>query len=111
MRERLEAEWDKVKAMVPAVQVTPEQIDRVADAAVARLAALVPQARPRFEVYLEEKLDVANTVESRLAALPKPAFERVIRGIFEEDELTLILVGGVLGAAVGLAQAALVLAI
>ena len=111
LRERLEAEWNKVKAMVPAVQVTPEQIDRVADAAVARLAALIPVVRPRFERYLEERLDVANTVESRLAVLPKPDFERVIRGIFEEDELTLILVGGFLGAAVGFVQAALVLAI
>jgi uncharacterized membrane protein YheB (UPF0754 family) len=111
IREHLEAEWNKVKAMVPQVQVTPETIDRVADAALARLAALVPVVRPRFEVYLEETLDVANTVESRLAVLPKPQFERVIRGIFEEDELTLILVGGVLGAAVGFVQAALVLAI
>lgn len=111
IRERLEAEWSKVEAMVPAVQVTPEQIDRVADAAVARLAALVPVVRPRFDVYLEAKLDVARTVETRLAVLPKPAFERVIRGIFEEDELTLVLVGGFLGAAVGLAQAGLVLAI
>lgn len=111
IRDHLEAEWNKVRAMLPMVQVTPEQIDRVADAALAHLAALVPVVRPRFEVYLEQKLDVAHTVETRLAALPKPAFERVIRGIFEEDELTLILVGGVLGAAVGFAQASLVLAI
>ena len=110
-RERLEAEWNKVKAMVPGVAVTPAMIDRVADLAVARLAALVPAVRPRFDAYLEEKLDVARTVETRLGNLGKPEFERVIRGIFEEDELTLILVGGVLGAAVGFAQAALVLAI
>jgi uncharacterized membrane protein YheB (UPF0754 family) len=111
IREHLEAEWNKVKAMVPQVQVTPEMIDRVADAALAHLAALVPVVRPRFEAYLDEKLDVANTVERRLAVLPKPQFERVIRGIFEEDELTLILVGGFLGAAVGFVQAGLVLAI
>jgi uncharacterized membrane protein YheB (UPF0754 family) len=110
VRERLEAEWQKVKAMVP-VTVTPEMIDRVADGVVTRMAALVPVVRPRFEAYLEDKLDVARTVETRLAVLPKPDFERVIRGIFEEDELTLIVVGGFLGAAVGFLQAAIVLAI
>ena len=111
LRERLEAEWTKVKAMAPGVAVTPAMIDRVADLAVARLAALVPAVRPRFDAYLEEKLDVARTVETRLANLGKPEFERVIRGIFEEDELTLVLVGGFLGAAVGFAQAALVVTI
>jgi uncharacterized membrane protein YheB (UPF0754 family) len=111
IREHLEAEWNKLRPMLPMVTVTPEQIDRVADAALAHLGTLVPAVRPRFEAYLEDRLDVARTVETRLAALPKPAFERVIRGIFEEDELTLVLVGGFLGAAVGFAQAALVLAI
>jgi uncharacterized membrane protein YheB (UPF0754 family) len=110
IRDRLEAEWSVVKPMVP-VAVTPEMLDRIADAAVERIGALVPEVRPAFEAYLDRTLDVANTVESRLAALPKPQFERVIRGIFEEDELTLILVGGLLGAAVGFVQAALVLAI
>ena len=110
IRERLVTEWEKVKAMVP-VEVTPEMIDRVTDAVVLRLAALVPEVRPLLEGYLDEKLDVKNTVESRLAVLPKPQFERVIRGIFEEDELTLVMVGGFLGAGVGFLQAALVLTV
>ena len=110
IRERLVGEWEKVKAMVP-VEVTPEMIDRVTDAVVLRLAALVPEVRPLLEDYLDRKLDVKNTVESRLAVLPKPQFERVIRGIFEEDELTLVMVGGFLGAGVGFLQAALVLTV
>jgi uncharacterized membrane protein YheB (UPF0754 family) len=110
IRERLTAEWDKVKAMVP-LEVSPEMIERVTDAVVVRLAALVPQVRPLLEDYLDRKLDVANTVESRLSVLPKPQFERVIRGIFEEDELTLVMVGGFLGASVGFLQAALVTAV
>jgi uncharacterized membrane protein YheB (UPF0754 family) len=110
IRQRLEVEWNKVKAMIPVV-ITPEMIDRVTDAVLMRLTALIPEVRPVLEGYLDEKLDVGNTVESRLAVLPKPQFERVIRGIFEEDELTLVLVGGFLGAVVGFVQAALVLSI
>jgi uncharacterized membrane protein YheB (UPF0754 family) len=34
----------------------------------------------------------------------------MLRGVFQEDELTLIIIGGVLGGAVGALQAALVLA-
>jgi uncharacterized membrane protein YheB (UPF0754 family) len=50
-----------------------------------------------------------TTVESRMAALSKPDFERLLRGVFEEDEITLILVGGFLGGLVGFAQGMLVL--
>ena len=42
--------------------------------------------------------------------MPKSEFEHVLRGIFEEDEITLILLGGVLGGAIGCAQAAALLA-
>lgn len=42
--------------------------------------------------------------------MSKPEFERLLRGIFEEDELTLIVIGGVLGGLVGLIQAGIVLA-
>jgi uncharacterized membrane protein YheB (UPF0754 family) len=48
-------------------------------------------------------------VEERMAVMSKPEFERLLRGIFEEDELTLIIIGGVLGGAVGLFQGAVVL--
>ena len=50
-------------------------------------------------------------IEDKMAALDKDRFERILRGIFEEDEIILILVGGVLGAGVGFLQALLVLAV
>jgi uncharacterized membrane protein YheB (UPF0754 family) len=72
--------------------------------------ALEP-ARHDLEELLAKRLDIAATIEGNLASMPKSEFEHVLRGIFEEDEITLILLGGVLGGAIGCAQAAALLAI
>ena len=48
-------------------------------------------------------------IEERLSVLDKHQFERMLRGIFEEDEVILVLIGGVLGGAVGALQGAIVL--
>lgn len=106
---RIKEEWQKFAAMAP-FELTDERIARAQAILLSRVMTLVPRVRPELEAHLEKNLDVGTTVEERLAGLPKPDFERILRGIFEEDELTLILVGGFLGAAVGVAQAALVLA-
>lgn len=108
--ERLEAEWKMVQPMVP-VEVTPEMLEQIRQIVINRVTAQAPSIQPDVEKYLAKKLDVQNTVETRLANMEKPKFERLLRGIFEEDELTLIVVGGFLGAAVGVAQGALVLAL
>jgi uncharacterized membrane protein YheB (UPF0754 family) len=106
---RLDTEWQAVKAMVP-VPVSEAQLAAVRERILARLFAQARALRPRIEVELGARLDIARTVESRLASLPAPEFERLLRGVFQKDELTLIVVGGVLGGAVGCLQAALVLA-
>jgi uncharacterized membrane protein YheB (UPF0754 family) len=49
-------------------------------------------------------------VEGKLKAMPKTEFERLLRGIFEQDEWILIAIGGALGAGVGVLQGMLVLA-
>jgi uncharacterized membrane protein YheB (UPF0754 family) len=107
---KMQEEWKKVEAMVP-VDVTPEMFSQVQDIIIRRISTTVPVLQPEFEKYLERKLDIANTVEEKLAALPKNDFERILRGIFEEDEITLIVVGGALGGLVGLAQGALLLSL
>lgn len=100
---RLDSELTRVQGMLP-VEVTDEQVAAIKALIVRRITETAPAVQPRLEAYLEQKLDVQRTVEDRLANLPKPDFERVLRGIFEEDEITLILVGGVLGGAVGALQ-------
>lgn len=66
---------------------------------------------PAALTYLEAELAIADTIEERLAALPKDEFETVLRGIFTEDETVLIGIGGVIGAVIGTIQAAVVLSL
>lgn len=106
---RIDEEWKKIQPMVP-LRVTPEQLARIKAAIVQRITVAAPQVQPQLEEYLARKLDIARTIEQKLAGLSKHDFERVLRGIFEEDEIIVVLVGGFLGGAVGLLQAAWVLA-
>jgi uncharacterized membrane protein YheB (UPF0754 family) len=105
---QIDGEWTRIKPMIP-VPVTDEQLARIKSLIVERLVLIAPAVQPRLEAYLAETFSVSQTVEERLSSLSKPEFERILRGIFEEDELTLILVGGFLGAAVGVVQGMLVL--
>lgn len=86
-------------------------VDRVADVALAALLGdtLDLDSYPAVVAHLDERLRIAATIEERLASMSKLEFEGILRGIFEDDEALLIGVGGVIGAAIGCLQAAIVL--
>lgn len=54
--------------------------------------------------YVDEALEIEQTLRARMMAMTSAQFERVLHPIFEEDELTLILSGGGLGFLAGLIQ-------
>lgn len=54
--------------------------------------------------YSQKAMDLENTVATKMAALPSAEFEGVLHPAFEEDEIQLIILGGVLGAIVGVIQ-------
>ncbi len=108
--ERIRGEVGKFKAMLP-IEITDEMLVKAQAIVTRRLIERAPAAMPELEVYLADKMQVRHTVEDKLGTMPKDDFEGVLRGIFEEDELTLILVGGVLGGAVGFLQGILVTSI
>jgi len=59
--------------------------------------------KPAFG-YAEEAMDLDNVFRSKMQALSPPEFVGFLRPVFQEDELTLILVGAVLGMAAGFGQ-------
>jgi hypothetical protein len=67
--------------------------------------APAPQELPRLHGYVDETLALKPTLKDNLRKLTPAEFERVLHPVFEEDELTLVLVGAVLGGVVGWAQA------
>jgi len=54
--------------------------------------------------YTTQALDIENTMRDKLKELSCAEFEAVLHPAFEEDEITLIFLGGVLGSLVGVAQ-------
>ena len=108
---------DRVDAARPMVnmlaqtEVTDQQLDAVKMMLIARVSERVPDFQPEIERYLEERLQVGELVESRLKQMPKEQFERLLRGIFEQDEWILIAIGGALGAGVGLLQGLAILSL
>jgi len=99
-----------VVAMLTETEVTDQQVREVQVLLVTHLGRRLPEIREDIDEVVHAKLGVAELVRNRIASMSKPEFERLLRGIFEEDELTLIVIGGVLGGLVGLIQAGIVLA-
>jgi uncharacterized membrane protein YheB (UPF0754 family) len=65
----------------------------------------LPQFLPAgLHHYIDKTLQLEHTLRVKMEAMSPAKFERVLHPIFEEDELTLIIAGGVLGFAAGLVQ-------
>jgi uncharacterized membrane protein YheB (UPF0754 family) len=54
--------------------------------------------------YTQKALDMEATIREKMRELPSAEFEGVLHPAFEEDEIQLIVLGGVLGAIVGIIQ-------
>lgn len=104
----------EIDALLPMLEMVLQMpIEKAARAqATAALAAEIeralPSVLPEFEAYLADRLGIAATIDRALQVMPKDEFEAVLRGVFEEDEWILVTLGGVLGGAIGLLQAAVV---
>jgi uncharacterized membrane protein YheB (UPF0754 family) len=107
--ERIDAARPMVE-MLTQTPVSDEQLVAVQSLVVSRVGDAIPEIQPEIEEYIGERLQVAELVEGKLKAMPKTEFERLLRGIFEQDEWILIAIGGALGAGVGVLQGMLVLA-
>jgi uncharacterized membrane protein YheB (UPF0754 family) len=54
--------------------------------------------------YSQEAMDMENEIRTKMQALPATEFEGVLHPAFEEDEIVLIALGGILGAIAGVIQ-------
>jgi uncharacterized membrane protein YheB (UPF0754 family) len=64
----------------------------------------LPSIIDRSYEYTQEALDMENTVREKMQQLTPLEFEGVLHPAFEEDEIELIALGGILGAIVGVIQ-------
>lgn len=111
----------QVEAAEGAIRGHVPQLFQVADALVpegdrpalreriARLAEeRVPGVRDELVKAATDHLDVDGMLSERVAALEKSEFEALLRGLFEREEIYLIIYGGLLGGAIGALQLLLV---
>jgi uncharacterized membrane protein YheB (UPF0754 family) len=63
-----------------------------------------PESMVYIEDYVRDALNVEQIMVDRFNQLSGPEFEELLRPIFHEDEWILIMVGAVLGGAVGFVQ-------
>jgi len=71
----------------------------------SRTLDLLPVELPLVHDYIDERLRLKETLKTNLRRLTPQEFEQVLHPVFQEDEFTLVLVGAVLGLAVGWGQA------
>ena len=57
-------------------------------------------------LVVTESMQLERTLRERMASLPPAIFEEVLHSVFQEDEWKLVVVGGLLGAAIGALQIA-----
>eukprot|EP00913_Durusdinium_trenchii_P022976 g21573.t1 len=76
------------------------------DHALGDQVALEPKDHP-VHAYVDKELRLQDTLFQRLCKLTAPEFENLLHPVFQEDELTLIVAGGVLGAFAGFLQMSL----
>ncbi|CAG9465138.1 unnamed protein product [Pedinophyceae sp. YPF-701] len=82
-----------------------ERFERIRAAVAEAVLESMPENVVYAYEYMETAMDVERTMREALAKLPSNEFEGVLHPAFQQDEIKLILVGGVLGMAVGFVQA------
>jgi len=80
--------------------IDPETIRRAGERALSKLPNHVDAIYP----YMDKKLALESTLRTSMEKMSSEQFEQVLHPIFQEDELTLIIAGAVLGLIAGLIQ-------
>ena len=106
VRRNAENFFDKAIGSVTTAKliIGAEKYDEIKCTIVDMIFASIPDCVPVTYDYQNEALGIEDTVRERMQKLPGKDFERVLHPVFEQDEIKLIVVGGVLGALTGVAQ-------
>lgn len=86
------------------VAVGSEDYNKIKDKACTRIFEEVPEQAEILHDYADRALDIERTLREKMSALSSVKFSGLLRPIFQEDELKLILVGAALGVAIGFVQ-------
>ncbi|KAL7567346.1 hypothetical protein ACA910_010246 [Epithemia clementina (nom. ined.)] len=98
---------DKLVAEIQPLAVAAlgaEQFAKMKEDIAQKVLDRLPDIIDNSYEYSQKALDMENTVATKMSELSAVEFEGVLHPAFEEDEIQLILLGGILGALVGVLQ-------
>jgi hypothetical protein len=97
-----------VEESLPNFHIIPQSTLTDLGSLITQTAVCSITSEPRIfeslKQYIELQLDLHRTISSKLMALPPEEFENMLHPVFQEDEFLLTLIGGALGAMVGVIQ-------
>jgi uncharacterized membrane protein YheB (UPF0754 family) len=97
-----------LKAMLDAM-LGPEQQQAFRHSLQAQLERRLPQLTRLVADAAARQLDMNAILENKVSSLPKLKFEDIIRGLFAQEELYLVIYGALLGGMMGALQLGLML--
>lgn len=98
--EKLVAEIKPLAVAAMGAEKFARMKEDIAQKVIDNLPTIIDQS---YE-YTQEALDMETTIRTKMQELPAPEFEGVLHPAFQEDEIQLIALGGLLGAIVGVIQ-------
>jgi uncharacterized membrane protein YheB (UPF0754 family) len=81
-----------------------EKFNQMKEDIAQKVMEKIPDVIDSSYAYTQEALDMERTIREKMKDLPPEDFEGVLHPAFEEDEIQLIILGGILGAIVGAIQ-------
>lgn len=107
MRKTKEIADAKIQERAPfaPMLIGKKRLENLKEKMANHLLWIVPEVANKIQGYIVDSIEIEDTLSERLAALPKPEFEDLLHSVFKEDELTLIILGAILGGFVGVLQA------
>jgi len=98
--EKLVAEIQPLAVAAMGADKFAQMKEDIAQKVIDRIPDIIDQS---YE-YSQEAMGMETEIRTKMQALPAPEFEGVLHPAFEEDEIQLIALGGLLGAIVGVIQ-------
>lgn len=91
-------------AAVADALLTSEQRDQLRCLLAAQLRGLGQDIADEVIAAAAEQLDIASIMSHKISSLPRLRFEQLLRGLFKQEELYLVIYGALLGGGMGLVQ-------
>eukprot|EP00747_Dinoflagellata_sp_TGD_P023688 gnl/TRDRNA2_/TRDRNA2_130003_c1_seq1.p1 gnl/TRDRNA2_/TRDRNA2_130003_c1~~gnl/TRDRNA2_/TRDRNA2_130003_c1_seq1.p1 ORF type:complete len:177 (+),score=34.58 gnl/TRDRNA2_/TRDRNA2_130003_c1_seq1:3-533(+) len=104
MSEACDRASGSAKLILP-VLIGPNAIANLKEDVVNETLEELHNYSKEAEEYMDRTFDLVETIGPRLAALPPKEFEGMLRPVFQQDEWMILLLGAILGLAVGTMQA------